>query len=154
EVGADDVPRQLVVVGTVEDPDAAGGGQATVADQAVVSDPDVVVVVAVHERLTEADAAGEDAAVVLDHVVGQLLVVDAGLQLDAARAVAVPGHQAEAVDPGAAEAGTVTGHGRHVVCGRRSGIDGDVSTAEDDTRGTAREGRQDPRVSSRDRVEA
>ena len=76
----------------------------------------VVVVAAVGERLAEADAAGEDAAVVLEHVVGDLHVVDVGLQLDAAGAVAVPGHQAEAVDAGGAEdAGSNRGGRRQSV---------------------------------------
>src|SRR5215510_4151186 len=65
EVRAEDAPRNVVVVRAVEDADAAGAGQPAVAEDPVVPDPDVVVVVSVRVRLAEADAAGEDAAVVL-----------------------------------------------------------------------------------------
>src|SRR5262249_45338212 len=88
EVRAEDALRNVVVVGAVEDADAAGAGQPAVAEDAVVPDPDVVVVVSVRVRLAEADAAGEDATVVLENVVGELHVVDVCLQLDAAGAVA------------------------------------------------------------------
>ena len=79
----------LVVVRAVEDAETAGLGQGAVADEPVVGDADVVVAGVVRARLADADAAGDDAAVVLEHVVGQLDVVDVGLQLDAAGAVAV-----------------------------------------------------------------
>src|SRR5262249_41395197 len=133
EVGAEDALRNVVVVGAVEDPDAAGGGEPAVAEDAVVRDPDVVVVVAVRERLAEADAAAEYAAVVLTDVVGELHVVDVGLQLDTASAVAAPRLYAETVDARAAERGTVlaAAQGGHVV--RRGGLgDGrDVSATQD-----------------------
>ena len=88
EVRADDAAGDLVVVRAVEDADAAGAGEPAVADQPVVGDADAAVVVAAWSlvRLADADAAGEDAAVVLEHVVGQLDVVRVGLQLDAAGA--------------------------------------------------------------------
>src|SRR5262249_1972601 len=123
----------VVVVRAVEDADAAGAGQAAVAEDAVVPHPDVVVVVAVRVRLAEADAAGEDTTVVLEDVVGELHVVDVGLQLAAACAVAASGRQAETVDAGAVERGAVSagGRGGHVV--RRGGLgDGrDVGATHD-----------------------
>src|SRR6185295_1024120 len=101
----------LVPVGAVEDPDAAGLGQAAVADHPVVGDPHSVVVVdpgaraarAGVVRLADADAAGDHATVVLQHVVGQPDVVDRGLELNAAGAVTLTGGQADPVDPGAVE---------------------------------------------------
>src|SRR5262249_12648807 len=135
EVRAEDAARDVVVVGAVEDPDAAGGGPPAVAHDAVVRHPDVVVVFSVRVRLAETDAAGEDATVVLEDVVGDLHVVDLGLQLDPARAVAAPGLKAKAVDAGAIECGAVltTGQGRHVV--RRLGLgDGGDARATHDRR--------------------
>src|SRR5262249_54470075 len=91
EVRAENAARDVVVVGAVEDPDTAGAGQPAVAHDAVVPDPDAVVVAAVRVWLAEADAAGEDTTVVLEDVVGELHVVDVCLQLDTAGAVAAPG---------------------------------------------------------------
>ena len=71
--------------------------QAAVAEQPVVSDLTFslwrVVV-----RLADADAAAEDAAVALEHVVGDLEVPRVRLQLDAADALAVTGREPDAVD--------------------------------------------------------
>src|SRR5215813_5290971 len=133
EVRAEDAACDVVVVGAVEDPDAAGAGQPAVAHDAVVRHPDVVVVAAVRVRLAEADAAGEDATVVLEDVVGDLHVVDVCLQLDTAGAVTAAGLKAKAVDAGAVERGAVAagGRGGHVV--RRDGLgDGcDVGATHD-----------------------
>src|SRR5262249_56184833 len=121
--------RNFVFLGPVKDPDAAGAGQPAVAEDAVVPDPDVVVVVSVRVRLAEADAAGEDATVVLENVVGELHVVAVCLQLDAAGAVATPRLEAQAVDAGAVEPGAVltAGQARNVVRGRGLSGNGDVA---------------------------
>ena len=73
----------------VEDPQTAGGRQPSVADQPIVGDTHSEVVASVHQRLADADASGEDSAVVLEHVVRHLHVVDSCLQLDAAGTIAV-----------------------------------------------------------------
>src|SRR5215475_9577380 len=133
EVRAEDAPRDVVVVGAVEDPDAAGAGQPAVAHDAVVRHPNVVVVVSVRVRLAETDAAGEDATVVLEDVVGDLHVVDLGLQLDPARAIAAPGLKAKAVDAGAVERGTVLASGErgNVIRGLGLRHRGDVGATHD-----------------------
>src|SRR5262249_61582827 len=84
--------------------------------------PDVVVVAAVRVRLAEADAAGEDATVVFEDVVGDLHVVDVCLQLDTAGAVTAAGLKAKAVDAGAVERGAVAAGGRGGPVGRRGGL--------------------------------
>ena len=82
-------------------------------------------------RLADADAAGDDAAVVLQHVVGELHVVDVGLQLDAAGAVAVAGREAEAVDPGRVEPGVSVDRWRRSYAVVVLRDDGEVGAAQD-----------------------
>src|SRR4029450_13317374 len=100
-----------------------------VAGDAVVPHPDVEVVVPMGVRLAEADAAGEEAAVVLEDIVGDLNVVDVGLELDPPCAVAAPGLKAEAVDAGTVERGAVLagGQGWNVIGRCGLGDRGDVS---------------------------
>ena len=125
EVRAHDVARDVVGVGPVEDAQAAGLGQATVAQQPVVGDDDVVVVAGVVVRLADADTAGNGPVVVLEHVVGDPRVVDAGLELDATGTFALTRHQPDAVDPGGVE--DADRRGGQVV--RRVGLATNVTSA-------------------------
>ena len=87
EVAADVVLPHLVVVGTVEQPDAAGEVGAGIGDDPVAGNDDVVVlVVGVGRRqVRSADADGAvGAAVVLHHVVGDLQVACIGVGKDRA----------------------------------------------------------------------
>ena len=87
-VAADHVLRDVVVVRAVEEPDRAGQVRAAVAEDLVVGDEDVLVVVRlagrVDRRGADADTAGVGAAIGLDHVVGDHRVARVRVQEHAA----------------------------------------------------------------------
>src|SRR4029077_5420345 len=101
----------------------------------------VEVVAAVHERLANADAFGEDAAVVFEHVVCLRTVCDAALQLDTPSPIAVPGHESEAVDASPTETGAVLtgGQGGYVVRCRALGNHSEIGAPKHGARRSARE---------------
>src|SRR6185369_7717308 len=108
-----------------------------------------------HIQLAKPDPAGDDTAVVLEHVVRQLHVVGTGLQLDTAGAVTVPGHESETVDPSPTEPGAVLtrGQGGYVIRGRALSDNGEVGAPKYDARRPIREAGEHGRMSGHRGVE-